>query len=86
MRNGLCIQWDRSEIQGARDKTLAFTFHFDFADIPLCVSTAQAVDSTYLVTHCLTALSKSGCSVHSYGSGSSTSAGYLGYLAIGYVN
>lgn len=82
--NGLKIQWGRSTSQGARDKTLSFTFPVAFSAIPLCVSSGQAIDSTMLVTHCLTALSTTGCSVHSYGSGSSTSAGYLGYIAIGY--
>lgn len=82
--NGLIIQWERSASYWDRDKILSFTFPITFSEIPLCVSSGQAISGGMLVTHCISALSKTDCSVHSYGGDSSTAAGYLGYVARGY--
>lgn len=78
------IQWGKSSKQSARDSAVSFNFPVKFTNTPTCISTAQAIDSTTLVVHCLKALDNEHCEVHGYGWSSSTSAGYLGYIAIGY--
>jgi hypothetical protein len=73
-----------------RDVNVNFKLPIRINSYDICLSTAQAIDDTLIVLHCISKLEYNNsnpdnnvCRVHGFGYSGSTSAGYLGYYLIG---